>query len=32
MWAELNAAAEKLLNAGISPQALIQHLKQGGGP
>lgn len=32
MWAELNAAAEKFLNAGISPQALIQHLKHGGGP
>ena len=28
IWAELDAAAENLLNAGITPQALIQHLKQ----
>lgn len=32
IWAELDAAAEKLLRAGITPQALIQHLKQGGEP
>lgn len=32
MWAELDAAAEKLLRAGITPQALMQHLKQGGEP
>lgn len=32
LWAELDAAAEKLLKAGVSPQALLQHLKQGGNP
>ncbi len=30
LWAQLDAAAEKLLEAGVSHQALLQHLKQGG--
>ena len=30
LWAELDAAADKLISAGISRQALLQHLKQGG--
>ena len=30
LWAELDAAAEKLLCAGVSRQAIVQHLKQGG--
>lgn len=29
-WAELDAAAAKLMEAGVSRQALLQHLKQGG--
>ncbi len=30
VWAEFDAACEKLLSAGVSRQALMQHLKQGG--
>ena len=30
LWKELDAAAEKLLSAGVSRQTLLQHLKQGG--
>ena len=30
LWAQLDAAAEKLLEAGISRQTLLQYLKQGG--
>lgn len=30
LWAELDAACEKLLAAGVSRQSLLQHLKQGG--
>ena len=30
LWKELDAAAEKLLAAGVSRQTLLQHLKQGG--
>ncbi len=30
LWAELDAACEKLLTAGVSRQSLLQHLKQGG--
>ena len=30
LWAELDAAAAKLLSAGVSRQTLMQHLKQGG--
>ena len=30
LWAELEAAAAKLLSAGVSRQALLQFLKQGG--
>ncbi len=30
LWAELDAAAAKLLDAGVSRQTLLQHLKQGG--
>ncbi|MBQ7768360.1 MAG: GntR family transcriptional regulator [Oscillospiraceae bacterium] len=30
LWAQLDAAAEKLLEAGVSRQTLLQYLKQGG--
>jgi GntR family transcriptional regulator len=30
LWAQLDAAAEKLLEAGVSWQTLLQYLKQGG--
>ena len=30
LWAQLDAAAEKLLSAGVSRQAILQYLKQGG--
>lgn len=30
LWAELDAACEKLLAAGVPRQTLLQHLKQGG--
>lgn len=30
LWDAFDMAARKLLDAGISPQALLQHLKQGG--
>lgn len=30
LWAQLDAAAEKLLKAGVSRQTLLQYLKQGG--
>ncbi len=30
LWKELDAAAEKLLQTGISRQAILQYLKQGG--
>ena len=32
LWDSFDTAAEKLLEAGVSPQALLQHLKQGGNP
>ena len=30
MWAQLDAAVEKLTDAGVSRQAILQYLKQGG--
>lgn len=30
IWAQLDAAAAKLAEAGVSRQAILQHLKQGG--
>ena len=30
LWAQLDAAAEKLMDAGVSRQTLLQYLKQGG--
>lgn len=30
LWAQLDVAAEKLLEAGVSRQTLLQYLKQGG--
>ena len=30
LWAQLDEAAEKLLEAGVSRQTLLQYLKQGG--
>ena len=30
LWKEFDAAAEALLAAGVSRQAIVQHLKQGG--
>ena len=30
LWAQLDAAAKKLLDAGVSHMALLQYLKQGG--
>ncbi len=30
LWQELDAVAAKLMQAGVSPQAIVQHLKQGG--
>ena len=30
LWAQFDAAAEKLLDAGVSRQTLLQYLKQGG--
>ncbi len=30
LWAEFDAAISKLRNAGVSPQTLLQHLKEGG--
>ncbi len=32
LWADFDGAAAKLLDAGVSMQALLQHLKQGGNP
>ncbi|MBR4016197.1 MAG: GntR family transcriptional regulator [Oscillospiraceae bacterium] len=30
LWQELDAVAAKLMQAGVSAQAIVQHLKQGG--
>ena len=30
LWDAFDIAAKQLLDAGVSPQALLQHLKQGG--
>ena len=30
LWQELDAVAEKLMGAGVSRQAILQYLKQGG--
>lgn len=30
MWSDLDTAVRRLMDAGVSQQALLQHLKQGG--